>query len=307
MFALGFGGLGISAACALMLVLQTGFPRRFSDRVLAIDATKGEHKERNPFTQRVSLDDALDGRFPRLGATSPASVGIMVWGDSHARTILPAVDALASEHAVGVLTAWHSSTAPVLDYASSGQFSLGSQSAIFNKAVLDYISEKQIPVVVIAARWSNYFRSQKLSGNGESEDTFGKRLINTVLEIRKTGARIFILLEVPNHEISVPKALASRELFGTVITPYAGSRQRIMERDAPVNTLMSSLDEAGAEIIQVSDAMFDSRLGRYRMDNSGGALYYDNHHLSRHGALSIKHLFTPLVLGAREASPSLKN
>jgi hypothetical protein len=214
MFAWGFGGLAASAACAFILILQTGFPTRFSETVLAFDAAKSEAMTENRITQSVTLDDAVNGRFPRLGAPDPAPVALMVWGDSHARSILPALDDLGNERNLAILTAWHSSTAPVLDYVPTDKFSLQSAAPVFNRAVLDHIAQHEIPAVLLAARWSGHFEAHAnptQTGNGPS---FANQLIETVRAIHAAGAQPYILMEVPNHHALFPR-LSSPMRFST--------------------------------------------------------------------------------------------
>jgi peptidoglycan/LPS O-acetylase OafA/YrhL len=298
MFIWAGGGLAISAACALVLVTQLGFPERFSDRVLAIDAAKNEALHENRITKAVTVDDALNGRFPRLGAADPAPVQLLVWGDSHARSILPAADALAREHALGVLTAWHSSTPPVLGYVPDARFagfSLGKDCPVFNQAVLDHVARHRVPAVLLAARWSGYFEAETDPGLNIPQGSFAKGLLETVRQLKSAGATPYILMEVPNHKVPVPKALLAREILGTDLRPYAGTPPNVAERNREMARLIPDLTAAGARLIDVSDRLFDADSEQYRMDHVGVALYYDNHHLTRHGAVFVRDLLAPML------------
>jgi hypothetical protein len=288
-----------SLACALAIVSNSGFSNRFSEVIIGIDAAKNEALHKNRITNPVTLQDALNGQFPRLGAPHPAPIQLMVWGDSHARSILPAADAIGSERSVGVVTAWHSSTPPVLGYvpdAKFADFSLGKDSPVFNQAVLDHISRNNITTVLLAARWSGYFKTESYPSSTVPKGSFGEALITTVRKIRASGAKPFILMEVPNHKISVPKALLAREVLGTNLGVFACTRECLAEQNRAMQLLVPALTAAGATMIDVSDLLLDQTENRYRMDLAGVALYYDNHHLTRAGALSIRRALATSLL-----------
>lgn len=300
------GGLAVSAACALVLDFQLGFPSRFSAQILAIDAAKNEALHENRITKSVTLDDALNGRFPRLGSLDPAPIQLLVWGDSHARSILPAAEALAHENSLGVLTAWHSSTPPVLGYVPDARFagfSLGKDCPAFNQAVLDHVAHHRIPSVLLAARWSGYFEAESNPRLDTPNGAFADALLETVRKLREAGATPYILMEVPNHKVAVPKALLAREILAADVRPYACTPDELASRNLEMIRLIPDLTEAGAQIINVANRMFDTEEQLYRMDHEGIAFYYDNHHLTRHGAIFVRHSLAPMLQPAsRETS-----
>jgi hypothetical protein len=245
----------------------------------------------------VELEDALAGRFPRLGLDDPAPVQLMVWGDSHARSILPAAVKISGDHGAAVLTAWHSSTPPVLGYEPHPDYvgySLGNQSPAFNRAVLDYIGKHRIPNVLLAARWRDYFDVRTEAGLGLAPDAFANALIQTVEELRNAGCKPWILLEVPNHSVPVPKALISKEVFGTDISPFTCSQSTMEFRHAPLRQMLSRLEHAGARLIDPTPLLLDAPHGQFLMHRDGIPLYYDAHHLTQFGAHSIAPALAPI-------------
>lgn len=270
----GWAGLGLAASgvAAITLSATSGFPNRFSDTVNGYDAARAEALLENRITHRVSLQDAVHRRFPRLGAASPAPIALMVWGDSHARSILPAVDQLGLDQNQGVITAWHSSTAPVLGWQpeqGDEDFSLGSDTPAFNESVLNFIASEKIPSVLLAARWSGYFAPESKPELGVEEGSFGRKLVETVERIRAAGSTPWILIEVPNHRMRVPKALIFHELFRTDVSRFSATPEEVNVRNRAIAALVPELNTAGAKIVDVSALLRDPQKEVFLMERGG--------------------------------------
>ena len=291
MFVYSVAGLASVIIIGVVLVAQSGFPARFSDRVLAFDAAKADALHENRITKKVTLADVRSGGFPRLGAPAPAEVRVLVWGDSHARSILPAIDSVGAEQGVGVLSAWHSSTPPLLNYEPSdiyNGFSLGSQTPAFSRAIVEYVKTHQIPQVLLVARWRGYFEEE---AKDSEEGAFADALLETIRELRQVGCEPWVLLEVPNHRAPVPEVLLHQELFGRDIGPLQCSPKDRLNQHAAMQDLLPQLKLAGARVIDVGPALFDPLTNRYVMDLNDVALYYDAHHLTQVGARLVAPVF----------------
>jgi hypothetical protein len=222
----------------------------------------------------------------------------MIWGDSHAYCILPAIDQIAREHGVAAMTAWYTSTAPVLGYAPPaklGGFSLGEESLQFNQAVYASICAQKVPNVLLAARWSGYFEVESKERGQKAALQFGAALVETIRKIRAAGSTPWILLEVPGHQVAVPKALASHEIFGTDIRRYNGTPGLEAIKNRSINNLKEELVSAGAKLIDVSDLLLDPTGHYYMMNIKETALYFDSHHLTQAGARFLSPAFKSLV------------
>lgn len=299
-----WAGIGLAASGAVGITLQVtaGLPNRFPETVNRYDSAKKEAEPENHIIPAVSLQDALDQNFPRLGAGPPAPIALMVWGDSHARSILPATDDLGVVHNKGVIAAWHSSTAPVLGYQPDPRrdvYSLGPDSPAYNESVLSFIASRSIPSVLLAARWSAYFELEADPRLGIDRGTFGKKLVETVRRIHAAGSTPWILVEVPNHEAKVSKALVYQEIFSSDISRFAGTTATLKSRNRGIVELIPELEAAGARIIDSSNLLLDPLSGRFKMIEDSQPLYYDKHHLTRSGALYIRQAFMPIFVPDR--------
>ena len=215
-----YSGVGL-VSCLLAagsLVYLSGVPTRFSDRVNAIDQCRAEALPATHIASKVNLKAARAGEFPRFCSVERPSRKIMVWGDSHARAILPAVLDAADHMNAEVHVAWYSATAPVLDYEQTQPFCIGKDAVAYNRAVFDFIESEKIENVLLVAKWAGHFehsetvRQSRLQPDQPTE--FGAALVNTVKQLGELGCKVWILRQVPVHLRDIPKVLIKQELWG---------------------------------------------------------------------------------------------
>ncbi|MDA7615199.1 acyltransferase [Akkermansiaceae bacterium] len=309
MFAWGGAGLATVAITSLILIFQNGFPSRFSAKVYAFDKVGAQDPRENFFIHSVDFEDARTGRLPSLGRSETAKVGVMVWGDSHARSILPAVVTAADEKDLLVLAAWHSAQPPLTDYESRRRHSLGSDGPEWCEAILESIKHRRIPRVLLAAQWSEYFSDdQEWQAHGGSAALgVGDSLLRTVRSLRQFGTEVWILREVPGHLISVPKALIMSEVLGVDLSRFTCDEKQLSKLNGPFDAMRGDLEAAGAKIMDVSPLLLDENTKQYRMEMGGVAMYYDSHHMTEQGARlmapAVKSLFRKPVPGGGLNSP----
>ena len=128
-------------------------------------------------------------------ADGPAE--LLVWGDSHAMSILPAVDALCREAGVAACPATHTSTPPVIDHVSRRRYGLNERAIPFNAAVMDHIKSGKIRTVILVATWGTYIE----------EPSFPDALLKTVDVLWDAGVNVYFMNDVPIFSFDVPKAL----------------------------------------------------------------------------------------------------
>ncbi|OBX25518.1 peptidoglycan/LPS O-acetylase OafA/YrhL [Gelidibacter algens] len=285
------------------LIAMNGFAGRYSDRVLVYEKSKEDSLLENVMNTPLDLEGARLGEFPIFGNSNLNTVNVLVWGDSHAKSILPAVIEAAGDFYV-VGSAWHSSTAPILNYVPpqfAAEFSLGDNSPTWAAAIVEQVEKKQIPNVLLAARWSGYYKtaSEQMEENNLSLINFNNNLLKTVKSLSEAGAQVWILREVPNHLVSVPKALIKGEVFDADISEYACTIGQLIDQNETFDALKMELELAGAKILDTSELLLDQTEKKYRMEYKGVALYYDQHHLSINGAKKVKGVFDPIFSQAK--------
>lgn len=281
-----------------LLIFMNGFTWRYSEKVFAYDNAKADALHKNRISLPVNLEVAESGNFPSFGKSNSKNIDVLVWGDSHARSTLPAViEAAGDKYTVGA--AWHSSTAPVLDYIPPkrfAEFSLGDKSPDWAAAIVEQVHKQNIPNVILVARWSVYYIAvaEEAANKVLDIDAFNTNLLKTVRALRNAGTQVWMFREVPNHLVSVPKALIKEEVFGADISQYICSKEKLIEQNKAFDAMQTKLELAGAKVLDASGLLFDKTKGNYTMKYKGVALYYDNHHLTKEGAKKVSKVFDPI-------------
>ncbi len=300
--------LGLCAVLGLVLHFGKGVPQRFSEEVQVYVAAK---KDTNPNQKRCH--DASIARIENndLCMSGPADAPkLLVWGDSHANALMPAIEAVAGERNVNVVTATRTASLPLLDVFRTEDTNPEKTKA-WNRAVVDYIRRENVRAVLLIGRWAvnvegreyealdggtsfpvisdNEMRS---TSSGEARAVFGRNLPKTVRILQALGVEVFVMKQVPPLLVDVPIKLAQMERFGIEPEVYR-LRGDINARMVFVNTVMDDLDEV--EILDPADILCDQDKCSGQRD--GRSLYSDDDHLSVYGAQFLRPLYDRVLNG----------
>lgn len=247
----------------------------------------------------------FDGAIEPLPACrTQARVRTLVWGDSYAMHIVPALippvstPASAPSATSGLMQATRSACAPLLDYArqvSKDPADRGLQCLAFNRSVLAYLkAHPQIDYVVLSARWRYFFDDPVVDAHGHvvkpSRAELAASLVNTIHMLRQLGRKVIV--------VSPPAAVgpqldlglcAERHLQGLLTfvhdadqsCSFAQAEHERYQRD-----VLALLDEASqrAHVSVVRLDHMTCQAGRCASVIDGIPLYRDAGHLSRAGA-----------------------
>jgi hypothetical protein len=184
---------------------------------------------------------------------------------------MPAFDVLLKEKGLTGRSVTHTSTPPVVDwYHDNPDDGLNKESIPFNNAVISYINKHSISDVVISGRWAPYLEM----------DGFRPALLKTVEQVNASGARVWIMLDVPIPSFYVPRALARFDYSEDYLQGL------FKQKDEFGESYLTLLKSAGAQILDPAPCFKDSN-GRYMIQSQGIALYTDDNHLSSRGAKLI--------------------
>jgi len=223
-------------------------------------------------------------RLPRLGnPDTPAEV--LIWGDSHAMAIVPAIESLCQEEGLTARVATHSSTAPVIEYFFRNRYGLNSEAMSFTAAIAAYVRSSKVRIVVLAANWNMYCW----------DPSFLPALLKTLDTLRDAGATVCFMNTVPIFAFDVPKALVLYTWRGWDLSRLGLPEVNYRAGSSFQNTLLCSLRERQVVILDPVPILQERTNSTDILPfDAGGSFYRDCGHLSTYGALAMKPLFAPV-------------
>ena len=247
------------------------------------------------FLKDIGLKEALAGDFIELGTGDKRlPIALLVWGDSHAMAAMPVLDVLCKEHSVRGVAATHNSTAPLVGYESKIS-DLKKDNITFNNVVVEFIRTKRVSDVVLVAMWRGHV--------AESDTARIRRgLLDTIVALKDTGTRIWIMRQVPQHRWNVPDALTSSVFHGNdpeeLALPLTEYRKQFQNQSPVFEGLATKFPSV--TVLDPTDLFVDVT-GRCRVAKDGKALYCDTDHLTVAGAMLLRPLFEPIFQGMGKA------
>ena len=272
-----------AAVCLLLLtalsatvVLNIGFPQRVAPEVLAIANVRLQRPE----MEEIGTADVKSGGVLELGGREDSPPQVLLWGDSHAWALSPAVAKFCRENSIRGQAIYYPATPPLVNYVSKSNQGLDHRSPEWVEEVANHVSKNGIKHVIVAGHWSNQERN---SPAGVLEEAVKA----TVQRLSGAGAHVYFFLQLPTHKASVPDAIARSLFFG-----YSSNAWRATEADyAQVNQrVLTALQEFPSEMLTIVDlgpSFRDPESSGFLVQTDGQPLYYDSHHLSPLGAETV--------------------
>ncbi len=270
-------------ALAALIVWTHGAPARLPAQALKYYASRNDYAFRN----EISPATAAAGQFPELGSPGTnQTIDILLWGDSHAMAVAPVIDALCRRYAQRGAEATHSMTAPILGYDSKSMFQVfheDENSLAFSQSVGDFILQKHIKTVILAASWNIYDPPELVSA----------KLAATIHTLRAGGARVYVLRDVPAPGFNVPRFAAMTIRNHGDLTGIETPREKYAADNEACEPMFQQAALAGATVLDPSP-YFLNRRGAYDIARGETLFYWDANHLTVQGALLLYPLFEPL-------------
>jgi peptidoglycan/LPS O-acetylase OafA/YrhL len=268
------------------LVLTSGLPKRFPPEVAALERAAAQP---TPFCMGCSI--GVKG-----------SPGIVLWGDSHAATVSPAIRHLSSESGVPAVAFTRSACPPLIGATptESGKCEQFQEEAFARIAEL-----ADVQLIVLVGRWTmstettrfgeeqgrRYFlRDAQSRGNSvaDSRRAFREALPRTVEALRRAHPEATILLigQSPEPGFDAAQCLIRSAMFDRSSEQcrwaWPGSLTRLRVSDDAIRAL-AGLDHVDA--IYLSEQLCDK--GRCPTVHGNLPLYSDVEHLSPGGAVLL--------------------
>jgi peptidoglycan/LPS O-acetylase OafA/YrhL len=298
-FSMAVAGFGAA------VYLRQGVPSRFGDDVVVLLQGKEDYWPRRT---------ECAGRICQVGDQG-ATPTFILWGDSHASAIAPALERLAIARGKSGFVAWSRACAPVLGLRRYDEQN-PEDCDHFNSSVLSFIKAEHIRTVFLHARWALNAEGTRYKQEPgvpalltasrspvENYSEFDKRFRATLEQLRQIPTNVVIIASVPEVGVDVPSMLARDRIHGARID-FAPSYSDFMERQARAfATLARAAESYGAQVIYPHETLCDQssclvETGKYPM-------YIDDNHLSTHGAMRLAPAFGPWVEGASSTAGDL--
>lgn len=274
--------LFVSAALATVLLMLGGgmasqgvFPAHISEEALAWLPSKDEGTGQSA---ELRWDSALRHELPEFGHTD-GTLKCLLWGDSHAMSILPAIQGECQRQGIHGYSAMYSNTPPVLNFTPNPRFGMKERTSAYNKAVLAAAIEHRMDIVVLAACWSQY------------ADTpgFEVGLRDTVSALQRAGMRVVLLRDVPMHRGHVPRLLVRAALRRQDPTHIGVTATEHRTRNERADACLVRLQGPGVQVLDPTPCLLSSE-GFCLVEVDHQPLYRDSGHLTHLGASRLQPL-----------------
>jgi peptidoglycan/LPS O-acetylase OafA/YrhL len=313
LFALSAMVMFITSFIGGIIYLQNGMPYRYPEANAVILDINNDHEwlvagENENIT--VKLNNGK--KCPLIGTTNTIPCFIL-WGDSHARALIPAISSQANRNGLSGFIATQSSHPPIL-----GIDGIESNMNVFchhayNDGVISFIrSHPEIRTVILTAQWESYANGYNHNYIQLGENTFKLKdatgvfpeysnaallkigLTRTVKTLLGLGRQVVLLSDVPDIGYDVVRLYWINSIIGENYNNLLPSMNVYHERDKYVYDMLSALVFSPNVIIIYPESMLVDKSGKIIIQFKDKLLYRDSHHLSKYGAMYLSVIFDDL-------------
>jgi peptidoglycan/LPS O-acetylase OafA/YrhL len=261
------------AAC--VIERSNGIPSRVPERFLRYQSAA----QSIAYVHEITSEEAISGKFPVYG-DSKSKRKCVVWGDSHAMSLMPGIVAAASEMNIAVIQATHSSTPPIRDFIDNYETGLNEDTPVFADAVISYCTANNVNIVILAGAWYSYVRNPQ----------FEQKLAETISTLESKQITVAFVHDIPIQKYG-PREFAMRAWWKLNID-FAIPAEKHAETNSRVRQIL--LKCITKNTITVEPSSFFASKDRYVGEANGKIYYRDNQHLSIDGGLILKPAFSNL-------------
>lgn len=302
-------GVAMTVVCVFAGVVlhAKGFPDRFDAKIAKIVAQEAPRDAIKDHCFGIQPKDVSVRHLCGIGAEKKMAT-FLLWGDSHAEAIEPAIVEIAKRHGRRGLFAGSPSCLPLVGV---DRYDV-PQCRAFNDAVLQMLlRHKEITTVILMGRWGKAAQGTAygIEGHGfvaigddearaqkpaDNAAIFARGVERTVAALRADGRQVILVGPVPEIGFTVPQVLAKltqEHREKTVIAPPA---EKFFAREAEVLPLFEAMAQKDG-VYTVFPHDFLCQSGRCAVRNNGIPLYRDEHHLSEYGAMKLEPLLAKVI------------
>jgi len=280
-----------------------GFPQRLPIEINRLAEAPGDLRQ-------VELGKQCLGRPSKmLLANDACHLGtgtrpsFLLWGDSHALALSPAINRVASDAGRMGLFVGKLGCFPLLDVKQFRASGLPNDGCRFlNKQAVSLLDQnKEIRTVILAARWAiasvgyrfgnEAGRTVVISPEGVKGNAraFHEGLERTLKYLNDRGLEVIIVTQAPEIGWHVPSVLARSTLFGHDM-PSGPSLEIYRERQRIVSSTLNELSHHYRfRVVDIARVLCPGQSCLIQLE--GQSLYWDDDHLSSYGAAVVSSVF----------------
>lgn len=245
-----------------------------------------------------------EARICKIGDQT-APVQVILWGDSHADAMAPALDTWLAARGMAAYSLTRGGCPPLigLDRQDSSQW----QCRTFNDAAQAVVKAIETRTIFIAARWPYYVEAAPFGSETRNPPVFGQTgednaslvrlsLIDTLSWAKANSNKVALVGPTPEMSEDVVRGLARRN-FQLSSMDVSVDRSLVDQRQArTIDILKHVSSDAGVEYIDIVPLYCDEQtcLG----GNDQHLIFLDNNHLAPAAAKKMERLLTPFIKSA---------
>jgi len=255
-----------------------------------------------------------NGKICHVGAGDDGG-DFILWGDSHAGALAPAVEQVALAKNLSGWVAYKGACAPLLQLQRYDQ---DVDCRGFNDAVLEHIKSHHIKNVFLHARWGLYAEAERykqeqggpvlLTPSLRGDDNyaaFAHLVGSTLEELRSLDLNIVIIASVPEVGMNVPTALTRTYLSGIPLEVAPQYAEFARRQARAFQVLRDAAAQYSVQIVYPHEVLCNASTCLVAKDER--PFYSDDNHLSVHGAMYLEPTVEKLLLTAKDSSTSLSS
>jgi peptidoglycan/LPS O-acetylase OafA/YrhL len=222
---------------------------------------------------------------------------ILIWGDSHARHLVPGIVAQAGER--GVLQATKNGCSPLLglNYLYPHQTAAWSKTCVdFNQGVLEKLAATpSIKTVVLSSAFNGMNAAGVQEAGGPDDpviltpDLIVDHMAKTVRQIRALGRQVVLVSSPPRSDFNIGSCLERQVTDKITLGPHQACRIAMTASGALPETHMTLYkrlaQEADLNVLDLAETLCAQ--AECKTTLNGKWLYYDGEHLSYEGSEEI--------------------
>jgi peptidoglycan/LPS O-acetylase OafA/YrhL len=289
------------------IYLNNGIPYRFEpDKTINLKTSDISFpKQRNCTKQYIK--NGFPFELCEIG-TRNQKPAFLLWGDSHAHALIPAISSSAMKYGATGVVATKNACPPLLGIERQNRLTC----AHFNNALISYLQKHpEIRTVFLAARWAlsaegTRYKSEKGprvtlrdiqskdSENTRNESLFETGLKRTIKKLAQMNRDTILISQVPEAGHDIPSAYSiSNRTSRNINEIIPLTAQEYFARNHSVLSVFNSLEKLNnIKIIDPWKILCGEKLCSLVKD--GRPLYMDDDHLSTWGALYVSPIFYPI-------------